>query len=211
MLSCDRLRSVRGEKLLFDQLGFCLKPGSTLVLAGANGSGKSTLLRMLAGLLPPDAGDVQWQGESVRGNAAYMSAMLYIGHQNALKPELSVYDNVQYWAALRGTEMLAPAAMQFFALWPMADIPVGQLSAGWQRRVALARLLAIPSLVWLLDEPAANLDAEGAEMLDGLIATRVRQGGMVVLSSHARTATQHVLQIEDFRSVQTMGRDEYAA
>lgn len=211
MLSCNQLRAIRGEKLLFDQLGFCLKPASALVLAGANGSGKSTLLRMLAGLMPPTAGQVEWQGEGVRGNAAYMETMQYLGHQNALKPELSVYDNVQYWAALRGTEMLVPAAMQFFRLWPMGDIPTGQLSAGWQRRVALARLLAVPTLVWLLDEPASNLDAEGLEMLDGLIATRVRQGGIVILSSHIPSATRNVLNIEDFRVPQPMEADADAA
>lgn len=211
MLSCNRLRSIRGEKLLFDHLGFCLKPGNALVLGGANGSGKTTLLRILAGLMPPEAGEVTWQGKPVRGNADYLEMMQYISHQNALKPELSVYDNVQYWAALRGTEMLAPAAMQFFGLWPMSDMPVGQLSAGWQRRVALARLLAIPSLVWLLDEPAANLDAEGVEMLDGLIATRVKQGGIVVLSSHLPTASEQVLNLEDFRVFTPWEAEEDAA
>lgn len=204
MLSCTGLRSIRGEKLLFDQLGFCIRPGNALILGGANGSGKTTLLRILAGLLPPDAGEVRWLDASIRGNADYLEAMQYIGHQNALKPELSVYDNVQYWAALRGTEMLVPAAMQFFGLWPMADLPAGQLSAGWQRRVALARLLAIPTLVWLLDEPAANLDAGGVEMLDGLIATRVKQGGIVILSGHSYTTGGQVLHIEDFRAYPVM-------
>lgn len=201
MLSCQNLRAIRGERLLFDHLGFSLKPGSALVLRGANGCGKSTLLRMLAGLMPPAAGEVTWQGKPVQGNASFIESMLYIGHQNALKPELSVYDNIQYWAALKDTEMLVPAAMQFFNLWAMGEMPLGQLSAGWQRRVALARLLAIPSLIWLLDEPAANLDADGAEMLEGLINTRLKQGGIVVLSSHSEKTPKDsaVLQLEDFR------------
>ena len=200
MLTCHNLRAIRGEKLLFDHLGFSLRPGNALVLRGANGSGKTTLLRMLAGLMPPAKGEILWKQQPVRDNAAYQEAMLYVGHQNAVKPELSVYDNVQYWAALRGTEMLVPAAMQFFGLWAMMDIPAGQLSAGWQRRVALARLLAIPALVWLLDEPAANLDAEGRDMLAGLVATRVRQNGIVVLSSHAPEleAGTAQLHLEDF-------------
>lgn len=199
MLSCQRLASIRGEKLLFSHLGFCMKPGSALMLAGANGSGKSTLLRILAGLMPASDGQASWQGEPVYNNADYQEAMLYIGHQNALKPELSVYDNIQFWAALRGTEMLVPAAMQFFRLWPMAEIPVSQLSAGWQRRVALARLLAIPSLIWLLDEPAVNLDAEGVEMLNGLIATRIKQGGIVIAASHtAAHQNAPTLYIDDF-------------
>lgn len=200
MLTCHNLRAIRGEKLLFDHLGFSLRPGNALVLRGANGSGKTTLLRMMAGLMPPAKGEILWKQQPVRDNAAYQEAMLYVGHQNAVKPELSVYDNVQYWSALRGTEMLVPAAMQFFGLWAMMDIPAGQLSAGWQRRVALARLLAIPALVWLLDEPAANLDAEGRDMLAGLVATRVRQNGIVVLSSHAPEleAGTAQLHLEDF-------------
>lgn len=200
MLTCHNLRAIRGEKLLFDHLGFTLKPGMALVLRGANGCGKTTLLRMLAGLMPPSAGTITWQKKSVYHNAEYNEVMAYIGHNNALKRELSVYDNLQYWAALHGTEMLVPAAIQFFGLLAMSEMPVGQLSAGWQRRVALARLLAIPSLIWLLDEPAANLDMEGVEMLEGLIATRIKQGGIVVLSSHAHTlpAQTATLELDDF-------------
>jgi heme exporter protein A len=197
MLTCHNLHAIRGEKLLFSHLGFSLQAGSALVLRGANGSGKSTLLRLLAGIMTPAQGSVQWQNQPIQQNHDYLQSMLYIGHQNALKPELSVYDNIQYWASLRGTEMLVPAAMQFFDLWKIEAIPAGQLSAGWQRRVALARLLAMPSRLWLLDEPAANLDAEGAEMLDGLIATRVKQDGIVVLASHTQT-TYPSLHIEDF-------------
>lgn len=197
MLTCHNLCAIRGEKRLFNHLGVSLQLGAALALRGANGSGKSTLLRIMAGLMPPATGEVLWQGENIRNNADFLQSVLYIGHQNALKPELSVYDNVQYWAALRGTEMLAPAAMQFFGLWPMSDIPAGELSAGWQRRVTLARLLSTPSRVWLLDEPFANLDAEGIEMLDGLISTRVKQDGIVILASHSDESIPS-LEIGDF-------------
>jgi heme exporter protein A len=196
MLTCHNLRAIRGEKLLFDHLGFSLKPGALLVLRGANGSGKTTLLRMLAGLLAPSAGSITWQNKPIGKSQDYKEALTYISHNNALKPELSVYDNLQFWAALRGTEMLVPASLQFFGLTGMMDMPVAQLSAGWQRRVALARLLAIPSLIWLLDEPTANLDAEGAEMLEGLIATRIKQGGIVVLSSHANAPIPNSIELE---------------
>lgn len=200
MLTCHNLSATRGEKRLFHHLGFTLKPGAALVLRGANGSGKTTLLRILAGLMPASAGDITWQKKPVRHNAEYHEMMTYIGHNNALKHELSVFDNVQYWAALHGTEMLVPAAMQFFGLLALAEMPAGQLSAGWQRRVALARLLAVPSMIWLLDEPAANLDADGLDMLDGLIATRIKQGGIVVISSHANTlpAQTATLELDDF-------------
>lgn len=201
MLCCNNLLAIRGDKPLFRHLGFCIRPGNALVLHGANGSGKSTLLRMLAGLMQPSEGAVLWQEKPIRGNTDYAELMQYIGHQNALKPELSVYDNLQYRAALKGTEILVPAAIQFFDLWPMMDMPAGQLSAGWQRRVALANLLSIPSLVWLLDEPAANLDMEGREMLDGLIRTRIKQGGIVVLSSHQTSEYGAPLDISDFSPI----------
>lgn len=201
MLSCNNLLAIRGDRPLFGHLGFCIRPGNALVLHGTNGSGKSTLLRMLAGLMQPSEGAVLWQEKPIRGNTDYAELMQYIGHQNGLKPELSVYDNLQYRAALKGTEMLVPAAMQFFDLWPMMDMPAGQLSAGWQRRVALANLLSIPSLVWLLDEPAANLDVDGREMLDGLIRTRIKQGGIVVLSSHHTSEYGAPLDISDFSPI----------
>lgn len=200
MLTCQNLRAIRGEKLLFDHLGFSLKPGSVLLLQGANGCGKTTLLRMLAGLMPPSAGAITWQNETVTGNSDYKEVMLYQGHNTGLKAELSVYDNLQYFAALRDTEMLVPAAMQYFDLWAIADTPVSQLSSGWQRRVALSRLLAIPSLIWLLDEPAANLDVDGVAMLNGLIATRIKQGGIVVLSNHQTTPPDGaaILEVQDY-------------
>lgn len=183
MLSCEKLSFAR-DYPLFEGVGFCLKPATALGLRGKNGSGKSTLLRLMAGLQAPTAGQVQWLGESVCDNAEYHSMMCYVGHQNAHKPDLSVYDNLQYFAALKGTEMLVPAALQYFGLLPYMDMPVSQLSAGWQRRVALARLLAIPAIVWLLDEPTANLDDEGCKLLDGVITTRLQQGGIIIVAGH---------------------------
>lgn len=200
MLSCEKLSFAR-DIPLFENVGFCLKPASVLGLSGANGSGKTTLLRCLAGLLPASQGTVCWMGENVRNNPDYQAAMVYIAHQNASKAELSVYDNLQYFAALKGTEMLVPAALQFFNLLPYAHVPVGQLSAGWQRRVALARLLAIPAMIWLLDEPTTNLDAEGCKLLEGLISTRLAQGGIIVMSNHQTLFSQniHLLDMSDFR------------
>ncbi len=204
MLSCENVACIRGERLLFTQTGFCLPTGSLLVLSGSNGSGKSSLLRILAGLMSPSNGEVTWQGKPIRQHPDYREFMLYLGHENAIKPELSVYDNVQYWAALQDSDMLTPAALQFFGLLPIADMPAGQLSAGWQRRVALARLLATPSLIWLLDEPTTNLDAEGKRLLEGIIQTRIDQGGIVVMASHdIQPPATHRLELEDFMPQRT--------
>jgi heme exporter protein A len=201
MFNCEKL-SFAHDLPLFSELGFCLKPASVLVLAGTNGSGKTTLLRCLAGLLLPSAGQVHWLGKNVQNNADYQASMLYIAHLNACKPELNVYDNVQYFAALKGTQMLVPAALQFFGLMPYVDMPVSQLSAGWQRRVSLARLLAIPAIVWLLDEPMTNLDQEGQRLLEGLIITRLRQGGIVIMTSHQPVLQNtQVLDMSDFKPV----------
>lgn len=199
MLTCEKVSFAR-EHSLFEGVGFCLRPATALGLRGKNGSGKTTLLRLLAGLHTPTEGEVSWLGEPVKDNSDYQSMMCYVGHQNAHKADLSVYDNLQYFAALKGTEMLVPAALQFFGLLPYMDMPVSQLSAGWQRRVALARLVAIPAIVWLLDEPTANLDDEGCRLLDGLIGTRLQQGGIVIVSGHQQlpqTVTQ-TLDLGDF-------------
>ena len=201
MFSAESIRCERGGRVLFQDLGFALDASGLLLLTGQNGCGKTSLLRILAGLMQPAEGKILWQGKPIRGNESFADNMLFIGHQNALKPELSVYDNLQFWAALRGTEMLVPAALQFFRLTPMMNMPAGRLSAGWQRRVALARLLATPSHLWLLDEPSTNLDDEGQRLVEGLIETRIAQGGMVVLSSHHKPKlnVQNCLDVSEYR------------
>lgn len=210
MFVCEQVQISRGNRRLFDGLGFCLKEGGALTVTGANGSGKTTLLKALAGLVSPDEGRITWQGEDVSRSENFRKQVNYIGHKSALKQDLSVYDNIQFWAAMRGTPMLVEAAIHFFELWPMVDMLIHQLSAGWQRKVALARLIAIPTHIWILDEPFANLDKESTERMEGLIATRVKQGGVVVFTTHQPQTLAPELHLPDFMpELKTLAEEEW--
>lgn len=200
-LCCER----RGLTI-FEDLGFCLPEGSLLLLSGANGSGKSSLLHILAGLLPPMAGRVEWAGVEVRDPADYEGTALYIGHKNALRPEMTVLENIAFWAQLSGNDMLVAAALHYFGLGQYMHTPCRQLSEGWQRRVALTRLMTVQAPLWLLDEPASNLDQEGQTLLAELIRGRVKNGGIVVMSAHGSVAMHREvpvthLALEDFVGV----------
>ena len=182
---CQDLRCVRGNKTVFTQLGFTIGTGTVLLLRGANGSGKTTLLRAIAGLKKPEAGEVTWYKADIFSDlTAYYRDIMYIGHKNAIKPELTVGDNIRIWTQLRGTEDIFDAALHYFQLTDKKDIPCYMLSEGWQRRVALARTIACHAELWVLDEPMANLDEEGRKLMVNIINTRTDQGGIVVLSGH---------------------------
>ncbi len=150
----------RGERLVFRGLSFALEAGAALVLTGANGSGKSSLLRLMAGLLPPHTGSLRWAGEPIAGDPAAHRARLHlIGHQDALKPVLTVLENAAFWAGLRGAASAAAAsALERLGLSHLADAPCRLLSAGQKKRLSLARLLASSAPLWLLDEPTTGLD-----------------------------------------------------
>ena len=201
MLICDNLRCERGEKVVFDNLGFCLQAGSLLILKGANGSGKTTLLKILSGLLAPDRGDILWDDVPIRDNQNFKRDLMAIGHKSGVKGDATVFENLEFWAKLYNTELLVEAAMAFYDLDRFADVPASQLSAGWQRRVALARLIVAPCRLWLLDEPTNFLDEEAVMLTANLIETRVQQGGIVVVASHIMTSAvaAHTLWMDDFR------------
>lgn len=181
------LACVRGERTVFTGLDFTLKPGGALVLIGPNGSGKSSLLRLMAGLLKPFAGTISWGGEDVREDPEAHGARLhYVGHHDAVKPVLSVTENVAFWASLRGFgPERVTEALGTFAMKRLAEVPGRFLSAGQKRRVNLSRILAAPAPLWLLDEPTTALDKASIAVLEKTIAAHRAGGGMVVLSTHA--------------------------
>jgi heme exporter protein A len=176
----------RGERLVFAGLSCRLAAGGALVLTGANGSGKSSLLRLLATLIAPAAGSLRW-GEAPlsRDAVEYRAGLHYLGHLDAIKPALTPREILAFWAGLRGgrNPAIGPA-LDFFGLGAAADWPCRWLSAGQRRRLALARLIAVPAPVWLLDEPLSALDAEGEERLVSAIAAHRAAGGRVALATH---------------------------
>jgi heme exporter protein A len=181
----------RGERLVFAGASFRVPAGGALLLTGANGTGKSSLLRLVAGLLTPAAGRLLWGTTPVAEDlAGHRSQLNYIGHQDALKAAVTPREMLVFWAALRGRRLprAAPVldqALAAFALDAVADWPCRWLSAGQRRRVSLARLLAAPAPLWLLDEPMTALDAPSqARLLEAIAAHRVA-GGMAIIASHA--------------------------
>lgn len=200
MFSCDNIACERGNTSVFSQLGFCLLPESLLLLKGPNGSGKTSLIRILAGLLPPTSGQILWNNEPISGNDDFKRELMYVGHKSGVKSDCTVHENIAFWAKLHGTETLIAAALQFFDLTAFKDTPAAHLSAGWQRRVALARLIVAPCKLWILDEPTNFLDEDAVILTANLIETRVKQGGIVVVASHIMNSAiaAHTLMMEDF-------------
>ncbi len=184
MLTCEHLEISRENRQLFSGLGVTLLPASLLVITGHNGSGKTTLLNIISGILKPDSGQISFAGKSTAADPEFQADTIYLSHKNALKLELTVRENVHFWAALHGNPELTDAALHFFQLEPYAKTPCARLSAGWQRRVALTRLITNPALIWLLDEPDTHLDIEGIKMLHKLIADRLRNNGIIILTTH---------------------------
>lgn len=179
----------RGERLVFEGLDFLLPPGGALILRGANGSGKSSLLRLMAGLTPPEAGILAWDGVPVSDDPALHRARLhFIGHADALKPALTAAETLAFWAGMRGDGGSVAAALAQFRLRPLAEMPCRFLSAGQRRRLALARLVASPAPLWLLDEPLTGLDEDAVADLHAAIAAHRAAGGCVALSTHAPLA-----------------------
>src|SRR6185295_7810575 len=159
----------RGEHLVFEGLDFALEPGACLWLSGPNGSGKSSLLRLMAGLLPPLAGALEWAGAAMNADA-HRARLRYLGHLDAVKPQLTVEENLEFWAAFWSISLGPDDPLARLGLAQARHLPARHLSAGQKRRLALARLCLGRSQLWLLDEPATALDAAGAGTFLDLVA-----------------------------------------
>jgi len=188
MLEVTRLECRRGDRLLFSELGFAVEAGTLLHVRGRNGSGKTTLLRTLCGLYRQDTGEVSWRGEPIRRLAEdYRRELLYFGHLNGIKGDLTGVENLSVSATLDGDEADPSAiwtALARIGLAGFEDLPTRMLSQGQKKRVALARLILSRAPLWVLDEPFTALDLDAVDLLQGLIAEHVAAGGMAVLTTH---------------------------
>lgn len=184
MLEARELLCERDERTLFSGLSFTLNAGEWVQITGSNGAGKTTLLRLLTGLSRPDAGEVLWQGQPLHQvRDSYHQNLLWIGHQPGIKTRLTALENLHFYHrdgdAAQCLEALAQAGLAGFE-----DIPVNQLSAGQQRRVALARLWLTRATLWILDEPFTAIDVNGVDRLTQRMAQHTKQGGIVILTTH---------------------------
>ena len=180
MLTCSKLNLTLGDNKIFSNLGLTLFPGSIYLLKGSNASGKTSLLKSIIGLRELDSGEILWKNKP----CDLSSFISYLGHENAVKIELSILENLELWANLKNTYQLILPAMAQFKLIDMADLKCKYLSAGIQKRVALARMVVSNAKLWLLDEPETNLDDEGRELLLKLLQVKVSSGGMALIASH---------------------------
>lgn len=183
MLQAEGLAAFRGERLVFRDLDFAVAAGGALILAGPNGSGKSTLLRLLAGLGRAAAGRLLWAGEdALADRTAHAERVAYVGHLDAVKPGLTVLENLRFVARLAGGEVAA--ALAAFGLEALAELPARMLSAGQKRRLALARLALSGAPLWLLDEPTLGLDVASVERFGVVLAAHRARGGIIVAATH---------------------------
>jgi heme exporter protein A len=182
-LIAQELDCVRGGRTVFAGIGFAVAGGGALCVTGRNGAGKSSLLRQIAGLVRIARGAITLEGGDAELSIAEQAH--YLGHLDALKPSLSVRENLTFWTRfLGGGDAAIDAALVAVALDALADLPAAYLSAGQKRRLSLARLVAAPRPLWLLDEPTAALDAATQARLAGLMQAHRAGGGIVVAAVH---------------------------
>jgi heme exporter protein A len=185
-LSADGLTLFRGERCLFQGLSFALNPGELLLLEGRNGSGKTSLMRAIAGLIEFEDGDVMWDGKPLRANRqSFYGSLVWMQHRVGFKADLNLVENLKFESHLR-----AQSGEDFNEVCKRLDIdrlkrlPIRALSAGQQRRVALARMLLSRVPLWLMDEPFTNLDREGRALVMELTTEHIEAGGMCIMAAH---------------------------
>lgn len=186
-LTVNALSCRRNDRKLFQDITFNLHPGQLLQISGANGAGKTTLLRTIAGLIPAQSGVISWYGQAIESPMSnYRQQLCYIGHQLGLKTSLTAVENLQSQLALYGRPNTKDFihALDRLGVKQYADIPIERLSAGQQRRVALAKLLLTKAKLWILDEPFTALDTPAVTCMYTIIQAHLTHDGMVLLTSH---------------------------
>ena len=176
------LACVRGGREVFSGLGFALSGGEALLVTGRNGAGKSSLLRMVAGLIRVTGGQLAITGANPEKNIPEQTH--YLGHQDALKPSLTVAENLGFWMRYLGGTGTPQTPLAAVGLAGLADLPAAYLSAGQRRRLSIARLVAVNRPIWLLDEPTSALDREAQDTLKGLMQRHLSGGGLIVAAAH---------------------------
>jgi heme exporter protein A len=183
-ISASNLGCVRGSREIFRNVNFNLASGQVLAVLGPNGAGKSSLLRIIAGLLHLESGRLKLEGGD--SELTIPEQAHYLGHQDALKPSLSVAENLTFWASYLGNGRAGLTdALETVGLAPIRDLPAGYLSAGQRRRLSIARLVAVPRPIWLLDEAAAALDQAAQGRLIDLMRRHLAGGGLILAATHA--------------------------
>jgi heme exporter protein A len=193
LLQATGLRFTRDDEPVFGPLELSVDTGEALLVQGANGAGKTTLLRVLAGLLRADSGEVRIDGRSATP-AERAGVIGYLGHLSGLKSDLSTLENLHYLAGIQGRRrgQIPEHVLEMVGLAGHEDALVRQLSAGQRKRLALARLWLAPTPLWLLDEPYANLDLDGIELVNRMIQAHLRGGGGALLTTHGAYAAPPV-------------------
>jgi len=188
MLEVLNLTAIRDEKVLFEELSFKIGVGEIVQIEGRNGTGKTTLLRIIAGLSDGEEGDILWNGHLTTNNRDFFHQdLLFLGHQTGVKRELTGLENLSFYQSIHQSETEKDKiwiALAKVGLAGREDVPVAQLSAGQQRRVALARLWLSKQVLWILDEPLTAIDKQGVKVLENLFIKHAKQGGIVLLTTH---------------------------
>src|SRR6202035_2522001 len=193
-LTARELGCVRGGREVFGGLNFAVAGGEALAVTGRNGAGKTTLLRLIAGLLEPARGGLDLEGGAPEATIAEQAH--YLGHRDALKPALSVRENLAFWYAfLGGRDAVAASALEAMGLASLAGVPAASLPAGQRRRLAIARLIAAPRPIWLLDEPTAALDTASQARLADLMRSHLAGGGLIVAATHGPLGIEGVKEL----------------
>ncbi|ALS99041.1 hypothetical protein AT746_12720 [Lacimicrobium alkaliphilum] len=193
-LSVNNLCCIKRDRVLFERLNFRLQEQQALHVQGPNGAGKTSLLRILVGLAQADSGEVLWQQQKISESTRdFSSQLVYCGHKYAVNHSLSAAENLSFWCRMQnlGTHKDIFAVLDELGLVGLEHLPAGQLSAGQQRRIGLARLWLKPAKLWVLDEPFTALDTSAIELLSRKMEQHLAYHGMIVLTSHQSLELNH--------------------